>query len=107
MFMSDSPAERKDAGPAPSTTEKRELRSRANRLKARLIVGRKRLTESVLTEVRQELDRNELIKVRMDEDDAAEAERLAQELAERIPCHLVQRIGRVALLYRRLPPAMP
>ena len=107
MFMSDSPAEWKDAGPPPSASEKRELRSRANRIKARLIVGRKRLTEAVLAEVRKELDRNELIKVRMDEDDAAEAERLAHELAERVPCHLIQRIGRVALLFRQLPPVQP
>jgi RNA-binding protein len=81
------------------------MRSQANRLKARLVVGRKGLTEAVLAEVRGELQRHELIKVRLDEDDADEAELLAMELAERVPAHLIQRIGRVALLYRPGPEA--
>ncbi len=89
------------ARPAPSAAERRELRSRANRIKARLIVGRKRLTDALLAEVRGELLRNELIKVRLDEEDADEAESLARDLAVQVPCHLVQRIGRVALLNRR------
>jgi len=96
--MNDLPSE--NAGPEPTSAQRREFRARANRLKARLIVGRKGLTDAVLAEVRGELQRHELIKVRLDEDDADEAEALAHELAERVPAHLIQRIGRVALLYR-------
>jgi RNA-binding protein len=99
--MSDASAPNEGAGPAPTPAERRELRSQANRLKARLSVGRKGLTEPLLAEVRNELARNELIKVRLEEDEADEAELLALELAEKAPCHLIQRIGRVALLYRR------
>lgn len=99
--VSDSTTPQRDPGPAPTTSERRALRARANRLKARLIVGRRRLSEPLLEEVRGELGREELIKVRLDEDDADEADRLAGELADRVPCHLVGRIGRVALLYRR------
>lgn len=87
-------------GPKPTPAQQRALRSQANRLKARLIVGRKGLTEAVLAEVRGELQRHELIKVRLDEENADEAELLAMELAERVPAHLIQRIGRVALLYK-------
>lgn len=96
-----------DAGPSLSAGKRRELRAAAQRLKARLIVGRKGLTDALLAEVRGELLRHELIKVRLDEDDAGEAELLATQLAEGIPCHLVQRIGRVALLYRQRPAASP
>lgn len=88
-------------GPAPNSAQRRELRSRAQRLKARLVVGRKGITEPFLAEVRGELARLELVKIRIDEDDADEADRLAAELAERVPCHLIQRIGRVALLFRQ------
>lgn len=97
--MSDSATGNHGIGREPTPAEKRELRSRANRLKARLIVGRKRLSDALLEEVRGELGRHELIKVRLEEDDAREAQALAEELAERVPCHLIQRIGRVALLH--------
>ncbi len=99
--VSEMPPSNSGPGPTPSQAERRELRSRANRLKARLTVGRKRLTDSLLAGVRGELERNELVKVRLDEEEAAEADALARELAERVPCHLIQRIGRVALLYRK------
>jgi RNA-binding protein len=79
---------------------RRELRSRAQRLKARLTVGRKGLTGPFLEEVRGELGRHELVKVRLDVDEADQADELAGALAEAVPCHLIQRIGRVALLYR-------
>ena len=96
--MSDLPSH--SAGPEPTSAQRREFRSQANRLKARLIVGRRGLTDSILAEVRGELQRHELIKIRLDEDDAREAEALAHELAARAPAHLIRRIGRVALLYR-------
>lgn len=87
-------------GPAPASALRRELRSRAQRLKARLILGRKGLTEPFLAELRGELKRQELVKVRLDEEDAEEADRLARALAKAVPCHFLQRIGRVALLYQ-------
>jgi RNA-binding protein len=99
--VTDSSREDAGAGPAPTAGQRRELRSRSNRIKARLVVGRKRLTEALLDEVRGELQRNELIKVRLEAEAAGEAELLAVELAEKAPCHLIQRIGRVALLYRQ------
>jgi RNA-binding protein len=103
MPMSKAPESNAGLGPAPASAKQRELRALANRLKARLIVGHKGLTDSLLAEVRGELGRSELIKVRLDEEDADAAELLAHELAERVPAHLIQRIGRVALLYRPKP----
>ena len=90
-------------GPAPTARLRRELVARANRLKAQLSLGRQGLTDALVAHVRAELDRADLLKIRIDIDDRDEAERAAEELAARIPCHLVQRIGRVALLYRPLP----
>ena len=90
-------------GPAPTPQLRRGLLARGNRLKAHLSLGRQGLTDALVAHVRGELDRADLLKIRIDIDDRDEAARAAEELAARIPCHLVQRIGRVALLYRPLP----
>jgi RNA-binding protein len=79
------------------------MRSRGQRMKARLVLGRKGLSEPFLAEVRAEFQRDELIKIRIEADDAEGTDRLAKELAAGVPCHLIQRIGRVALLYRQKP----
>lgn len=88
-----------EPGPAPAAASLRELRARGQKLKARLALGHKGLSDPFVQEVRAELARSELIKVRIEEEDRGEADRLAEELARRVPCHLVQRIGRVALLF--------
>lgn len=83
-----------------SSTQRRALAARGNRLKVCVIIGAGELSEATVTHVRQALTGKELIKVRISTDDRQECARAALELAERIPCELVQRVGRVALLYR-------
>ena len=83
----------------------RELKRRGHRLKARILVGRGGLSLGFLEQLRKNLAETDLLKVRIEADDAAETKRVAAELAQLVHCHLIQRVGRVALLY--LPPAPP
>jgi RNA-binding protein len=83
-----------------SSAERRALAAKGNRLKARVIIRANELSDATVAHVRQAFGDNELIKVRISTDDRQRCLQAAQEIAERIPCELVQRVGRVALLYR-------
>jgi RNA-binding protein len=83
-----------------SSSERRALAVRGNRLKASVIVRAGELSDATVAHVRQAFGAKELIKIRISTDDREEFSRAARDLAERIPCELVQRVGRVALLYR-------
>lgn len=87
----------------PASSQRRALAKRGHLLKARLAVGRAGITEAFLNQVRQALEKADLLKVRMDADDAAGSDAMAADLARQVPCHLIQRVGHVALLYRPLP----
>jgi RNA-binding protein len=92
-----------DIGPEPDGARRRRLTGRGNRLKAGLAMGRQGLTEAFVESVRRAFTHADLIKVRLDADSPKQADALAEGLAARTPCHLIKRIGRVALLYRPLP----
>jgi RNA-binding protein len=76
------------------------LAAKGNRLKASVIVRAGELSDSAVDHVRNAFGEHELIKVRFSTNDRNECIQAANGLAERIPCELVQRVGRVALLYR-------
>ena len=92
-----------DLGPAPVKADRRALLKCGHTLKTHLIVGRAGLSDAFLQQVRSVFATTDLLKVRLDADNAAESDLLADELTRLVPCHLVQRVGRVALLYRKLP----
>ncbi len=105
--MSKDSSSQTGAGPAPSAAERRALLGQSHALKAQLAVGRKGLTEPFVQQVRQAFGKSGLLKVRLDADDADGAKELADALARQVGCHLLQRIGRVAILYHKPPAAKP
>lgn len=86
-------------GPPPAAAARRALLSRGHTLKAHLFVGRSGLSDPLLAQVRQAFTHVDLLKVRLDADSTDQADALAADLAARVPCHLIRRIGRIALLY--------
>jgi RNA-binding protein len=100
--MEASPEDRPPApGPRPSPGEMQSLRASGHGLKPAVTVGRAGVTPAVVVEVRRALSRSVLIKVRIDADAADETNEIGGQLAEQTGCHLIQRVGRVILLYRR------
>ena len=85
----------------PLTSQQRKaLAAQANRLKAHVIISADELSDATVVHVRRAFGDKELLKVRISTDDRNECQQAAEELARQLPCELVQRIGRVALLYR-------
>jgi len=76
----------------------RHLRSLGQRLSASVIIGREGLTDEVCRQISAELDRRELVKVRLPA--GADRRALAAEAAAALGAALAGVVGRTALLYR-------
>ena len=77
----------------------RDLKARAQRLKATLKVGKEGLSPQFLAALEGVLKHHELVKVKFDEFKEQKKE-LAPQLAEKSRSHLVTRVGNVVVLYR-------
>ena len=84
----------------------RELKARAQRLKATVRVGKDGLSAPFVAALDTALHHQELIKVKFDFF-KEEKKELAPLLAERTHSHLVTRVGNVVVLYRPKPQAAP
>ncbi len=85
-----------------SNAQKRYLRGLTHGINPVVMVGDKGLTENVLQEIDQALDRHELIKVRLRTDrDTRRA--FSAEIERRFGAEPVHSIGQVACFYRRNP----
>jgi RNA-binding protein len=83
--------------------QRRYLRGLGQALAATLHVGHEGLTPSVVEQGKALLASHELVKVRVSENAPQSRHDIADELAGRTGAHLVQVLGRTALLYRARP----
>lgn len=81
--------------------QKNHLRGLAHALHPLVIVGEKGLSDNLLEETRLALEAHELIKVRVNAADREEREERIQTLVDATASQLVQKIGHIAVLYRR------
>lgn len=96
--MSAVPDAPKPAGGA----ELRALKSRAQRLDAILKVGKAGLTDAFFAALDRVLIQHELVKLRF-EDFKEQKKELVPQIVERSGAQLVQRVGNVAVLFKRRP----
>ncbi|HMR07615.1 MAG TPA: ribosome assembly RNA-binding protein YhbY [Polyangiaceae bacterium] len=80
--------------------QRRFLRALAHSLKPTLQIGLKGLTPGVTAELDRALETHELIKVKLDADQAPEALSLRDAIESGAHCHVVQHIGRTFVVYR-------
>ena len=85
---------------ALTNAQMRFLRGQAHGLKAQLQIGAKGVSDALVAEVDGALEHHELIKVRVASEDRDARETMIGELAERIGAAVVQKIGKIAVLYR-------
>jgi RNA-binding protein len=86
----------------PLTAKQRQfLKSLAHGLDALVQVGNKGISDSLVLQIQDQLAAHELIKVRFNTESAVEPADVALDLAQRTRSELVQRAGRVLVLYRR------
>ena len=81
----------------------KQLRGLAHHLNPVAMVGQHGLRESVLEEIELALECHELIKVKVAAGDRKERDTLIQEILQHTQAELVQRIGNMAILFKRNP----
>jgi RNA-binding protein len=89
----------------PTLTEKqkRHLRGLAHKLKPVVMIGAGGFSPAVRNELDLSLARHELLKVRLSVGEREARDALIIRLCDETAAQLVQRIGNIALLYRRNP----
>ncbi len=87
---------------ALTNAQVRELKARAQRLKAMVKIGKDGLSPRFLAALDEALKHNELLKVKFD-DFKEQKKELTPQLAEKTGSHLVTRVGNVVVLYRPKP----
>jgi RNA-binding protein len=92
---------------SPDNATRRRLKRIAHHLEPVVLVGDQGISDSVVAETRRALDDHELIKVRIHSGDREDRAALADRLAEACQATIVQRIGKVAVLFRSNPEANP
>jgi RNA-binding protein len=81
--------------------QKKYLRGLAHKLEPKARSGNPGLTQNLIKEVEAQLLAHELIKVKVAAEDREERDRLIERLCAATKAVLVQRIGNMAVLYRR------
>ena len=83
-----------------TSKEKAYLRSLAHPLDPVVRIGKGGVSDSVVAETTRALESHELIKVRIEADDAASRKSLAIDLAEKAGAEVAGTVGKIAMLYR-------
>lgn len=83
-----------------SSRQIRHLRGLAHSLKVIVSVGNAGLTNNIVTEIDNALERHELLKVKVNVGDRDTRDEIIMIIIDKTGAELVQRIGHVATLYR-------
>jgi RNA-binding protein len=84
-------------------TQKKRLRSRAHTLNPVVLIGQHGLKPTVLEEITGALDHHQLIKIKLSVGDRELRDEMIDQITQYSQAQLIQRIGNVAVLYRRNP----
>lgn len=82
-------------------TQKKRLRTRAHDLKPVVMVGQHGLKPTVLEEISGALDYHQLIKIKLSVGDRNLRDEILSQIVQYSQAQTIQRIGNVAVLYRR------
>lgn len=83
--------------------QKKRLRTRGHDLKPVVMVGQHGLKDTILEEITSALDHHQLIKVKLSVGDRDLRDEIIGQIVAYSQSNLIQRIGNVAVLYRRNP----
>ncbi len=79
------------------------LRARAKTLEPLVRIGKQGITDSIVAEIKQQLKKKKLIKIKILSNLAKKADKkaLVQELADKTDAIVVEQVGFVAVLYKK------
>ncbi len=81
--------------------QKKQLKARANTLSAKCLIGKDGLTENLFKELDLVLEKDELLKVKVQRNCPLSLNEINIEILRVLHCDLVQSIGRVLVFYRK------
>ena len=84
-----------------STAFKKQLRKKAHELHPIIIIGTKGLTDAVQLEIERALLDHELTKIKINLGDRKDSEKIIQTICKARDAELIQKIGKVAVIYRK------
>ena len=90
-----------------SASERKKLRSQGHALEPSVLIGRAGLTANLIDAVGTALERHGLVKVKLTPQSSMNKDEAAVAMAWATGSHLIQRIGKTALLYRADVPLDP
>ena len=88
-----------------SSQQKKSLRGIAHHLDPVVAVSERGLSEGIVEETERALSDHELIKVKVFDNDRTVRQEIANELAGKTGSVVLQKIGKIAVLYRKNPNA--
>jgi RNA-binding protein len=88
---------------ALTSRQRAELKARAHPLEPTVHIGHGGVQESVVAAVETALTAHELIKVKINDAERDERELIADELSSRTGAAVVQRVGKIVVLWRPRP----
>jgi RNA-binding protein len=88
---------------ALTARERVHLKARAHALEPRVQIGHGGLTDKVAAEIDRALKAHELIKVKILDGDRDQRAAIGEQLCERADAALVQRVGKVLVIWRPKP----
>jgi RNA-binding protein len=86
-----------------TSKEKRNLKAMANRLKPEVWIGKAGLSEGILETSRNSLQTKELLKVKVLDNCEIGKQEIAQQLSLNLEADVLQILGNIILLYKKLP----
>lgn len=81
--------------------QRKYLETFAHHMKPELFVGKNGLTPDVAASARDNIDKNELLKVKLQRSCAEEKDTIVQTLAERIGAEIVRVLGNTVILFKQ------
>ena len=88
-----------------TSSKKKKFRQIGHHLKPIVTVGNSGITGGVIDEMQRALNDHELIKVKLKIEEKSERAREVKDLSTALNAHLIQLIGKNALLYKKNPGA--
>ncbi len=86
-----------------NTAQRRLFSASAHHLNPVVIIGKGGLTEAVISEINRALNKHELIKIKVMEDDRTKRSILLEQICQSLSCISISKIGKILVIYRHKP----
>ncbi|NLY82510.1 MAG: ribosome assembly RNA-binding protein YhbY [Clostridiales bacterium] len=84
-----------------TSKQRRYLKGLAHELEPMVMIGKEDLTDNIINELDVNLEKRELVKVKIQDGSALKPKETANELAEKLGADFVQAIGKKFVIYRK------